>query len=339
LAKKDITKHIERMSTPSETSEDQQTYEKVNIRPKAFKDYPGQTKAKKILEVAIGASKKRKEPLDHVILHGPPGLGKTTMAEIIANEMGVKFHCVSGPALDKAGHLAGILTALEPGALLFIDEIHRLSITVEELLYSAMEDFYLDIIIGEGPTARSVRMPVAPFTLVGATTRAALLSNPLRDRFGIEIHMEYYCDDSLSDIIVRSAGLLGLKMTKDVSKTLATRSRGTPRIANRLLRRVRDMAEYKDVTDVDKGLVDDTLKVLEIDKHGLDKMDREILHVIHDRYSGGPVGIDTLAATLAEERSTLEDVYEPYLVHRGYLIRGPRGRSISKAGLEHLNLQ
>ncbi len=332
----EMNKHIERMSSPTRTSEEKSGYEKVDIRPKTFRDYPGQTKAKKILEVAIGASKKRNEPLDHVILHGPPGLGKTTMAEIIANEMGSVFHCVSGPSLDKAGHLAGILTALEPGAVLFIDEIHRLSINVEELLYSAMEDFYLDLIVGEGPTARSVRMPVAPFTLVGATTRAALLSSPLRDRFGIEIHMEYYCDQSLSQILVRSGGLLGLELAPKVSLTLASRSRGTPRIANRLLKRVRDMADYNDQPFVDDEIVSETLKVLEIDTHGLDRMDREILRVIEDRYSGGPVGIDTLAATLSEERSTIEDVYEPYLVHRGFLIRGPRGRSISELGRKRL---
>lgn len=306
------------------------------LRPTRFDDYPGQPEVKENLKVYVGAAKSRDLPLDHVLLHGPPGLGKTTLARILASELGVSFYQTSGPSIEKPGDLAGVLAGLDRGAVLFIDEVHRLSITVEEILYSAMEDFCVDILVGQGPTARTVRMPIHPFTLVGATTRMANLSAPLVSRFGIQERLEFYNDEALIEILQRHAKLSDIGLSDDGAEELARRSRGTPRIANRLLRRVRDFADYYQKDVLDREIVAATLKRLDIDSQGLDRMDRRILLTIRDRYSGGPVGVETLAATVGEQRSTIEDVYEPYLMFKGLLMRGPRGRQLSAKGLEHL---
>jgi Holliday junction DNA helicase RuvB len=328
---------IERLSIAQELIEDQQLQEKQpSIRPSSFKDYPGQEDVKKNLEVYVGASRKRERPLDHVILHGAPGLGKTTLANIIANELGVPFIATSGPAIDKPGDLAGILTGIEPGTLVFIDEIHRLSIKVEEVLYSAMEDFAIDIIIGQGASARSVRMDVAPFTLVGATTRLSLLSRPLLGRFGIQERLEFYDANALKQILFRSAKILGFQLSDEASHEIATRSRGTPRLANRLLRRVADFADMEGLVEIDRKVADLALTRQGIDSAGLDKVDRRILQIMQEQYEGGPVGIDTLAVTLNEDRDTLEDVYEPYLVYRGYIARTPRGRVLTNSAIAYL---
>ena len=325
------------MDTPS-VNEPLKSDEK--LRPARFADYPGQKQAKANLMVYVEAAKRRKQPLDHVLLHGPPGLGKTTLAQILANELGVSFHLTSGPAIDKPGDLAGILAGLEAGSLLFIDEIHRLSIAVEEVLYSAMEDFAIDVVVGQGPTARSVRMPIASFTLVGATTRIASMSAPFLSRFGIQERLEFYDDDSLSDILNRSARILDIDLVESGAISLARRSRGTPRVANRLLRRIRDFAEFEanfaEKPAVTADIVDLALKRLEIDHLGLDRMDRLILSTIHERYQGGPVGLETLAATLGEDRDTLESVYEPFLVFKGLIARGQRGRSLTDIGYKHI---
>ncbi len=307
------------------------------IRPHRFADYPGQDAVKNNLQVYVSAAKMRSRTLDHTILHGPPGLGKTTLAKIVAFELESPFYQTSGPSIDKPGDLAGILAGIEPGGVLFIDEIHRLPITVEEILYSAMEDFSVDILVGQGPSARTVRMPINPFTLIGATTRMASLSAPLLSRFGIQEHLEFYDADSLAIILKRSAAVWGLELTPEGARALAERSRGTPRIANRLLRRVRDFADFGGLDRLDEDLVDLTLNRLHIDTAGLDKMDRRIMRIMHERYQGGPVGIEALAATIGEERATIEDVYEPFLLHQGFLRRGSRGRELTPQGLAHLN--
>ncbi|MFK7822881.1 MAG: Holliday junction branch migration DNA helicase RuvB [Oligoflexales bacterium] len=306
------------------------------IRPKTFTDYPGQQAAKENLKIFVKAAVKRGKPLDHVLLHGPPGLGKTTLAHIVANELAVPFITTSGPSIDKPGDLAGILAGLEAGSLLFIDEIHRLTIQVEEVLYGAMEDFAIDIVVGQGPTARSVKMDIAPFTLVGATTKLSSLSRPFLSRFGIQERLMFYNISSLTEIIHRSTQVLGIKISDTGALEIAKRSRGTPRIANRLLRRAWDFAEVKDVREIDLLTVQEALSRLDIDSGGLDRIDREILKIIKERYRGGPVGIEAIAITLGEERATLEEVYEPFLVYQGFLSRGPRGRSLTDLGRTHL---
>jgi len=328
---------IERVSVSDETLEDQELQQRSpSIRPTRFSDYPGQDDVKKNLSVYVGASLKRARPLDHVILHGAPGLGKTTLANIIANELGVPFIATSGPAIDKPGDLAGILTGLEPGTLVFIDEIHRLSIKVEEVLYSAMEDFAIDIIIGQGASARSVRMDIAPFTLVGATTRLSLISRPLLGRFGIQERLDFYDVNSLKKILFRTSDILGFRLSDEASLEIARRSRGTPRLANRLLRRVADFAEIENLSEIDRKVADVALTRQGIDSAGLDRVDRKIIQIMRDQYEGGPVGIETLAVTLNEDRDTLEDVYEPYLVYRGFISRTPRGRMLTAAALKYL---
>lgn len=307
------------------------------LRPKLLESYAGQPKVKEQLEIFIQAARGRQEPLDHTLLYGPPGLGKTTLAQIIANEMQSNIKITSGPVLERPGDLAAILTSLAPGDVLFIDEIHRLPAVVEEILYPAMEDFRLDIFVGEGPQARSVQIPLPPFTLVGATTRAGSLSAPLRDRFGITCRLEYYSDEDLQRIVQRSAGLLGAAMDEDAALEVARRSRGTPRIANRLLRRVRDFAEVRGTAGlVSKTLANDALLSLGVDQAGLDESDRRILGAIVNFYNGGPVGLDTLAANCGEDSGTIEDAIEPYLLQRGLIARTPRGRVITASGRAHV---
>ena len=307
-----------------------------SIRPISFEEYPGQYTAKENLKVYVQAARKRKIPLDHVLLHGPPGLGKTTLANIIARELEVPFYSISGPSIDKPGDLAGILAGLERGALLFIDEIHRLNTLVEEVLYSAMEDFFIDIVVGQGPTARSVKMDVSPFTLVGATTKLSSLSRPFLSRFGIQERLMFYDQDALTKILHRSAEVFGIRLEEQSGVEIAKRSRGTPRIANRLLRRAWDFASVKDLECIDPETVNEALNRLDIDEAGLDRIDRDILKTILTRYKGGPVGIESIAITLGEERSTIEEVYEPFLVFSGFLSRGPRGRSLTEKGRLHL---
>ncbi len=306
-----------------------------SIRPKTMDEYIGQDKTKESLKVYIHAALERGEALDHCLLYGPPGLGKTTLAGIIANEMGVNIRVTSGPAIEKPMDLAAILTNLGPHDVLFIDEIHRLSRSVEEILYPAMEDFSLDIIIGKGPSAQSVRLSLSPFTLVGATTRAGLLSAPLRDRFGVIARLELYNTHDLTTIIKRSAGILGVQIEDGGAVEIASRSRGTPRIANRLLRRVRDFAQIMGDGNITKDVADKALKILEIDRLGLDAVDKRMMLSIIQNFGGGPVGLDTLAATIGEDASTIEDVYEPYLMQLGFLSRTPRGRCATKAAYEH----
>ncbi len=329
--KKNVVKVERFVSGEAGPIEEQGTFEQT-LRPSSFDDYPGQVFVKENLKTYVQAARARQRCLDHVILHGPPGLGKTTLAHIIANELAVPFHQTSGPAIDKPGDLAGILAGIEANSLLFIDEIHRLNIQVEEVLYSAMEDFCIDIVIGQGPTARTVRMPLQPFTLVGATTRLSSLSRPFLSRFGIQEKLDYYDDESICLILNRSARVLGIQLSQEGALELACRSRGTPRIANRLLRRVWDFAQVAGKSQVERAIVEFALRRLDIDRYGLDRTDREILRTISEKYGGGPVGIETLAATLGEEKSTVEEVYEPYLVHRGFIRRGPRGRSLTDLG-------
>lgn len=310
----------------------------VSLRPKTLDEYVGQVKAKENLKVYIDAARGRGEVLDHVLLYGPPGLGKTTLSNIIANEMGVNIRVTSGPAIEKQGDLAALLTNLGENDILFIDEIHRMQRSIEEILYPAMEDFTLDIIIGKGPSARSIRLPLNKFTLIGATTRAGQLSTPLRDRFGVLLKLELYTNEELAKIVARSASLLDVGITEEGAYEIASRSRGTPRIANRLLKRVRDFAQVKGTGVIDREMADYALGKLEIDKLGLDNIDRRMLETIIRFYDGGPVGLETLAATVGEEAITLEDVYEPYLMQIGYLSRTPRGRCATRLAYEHLGI-
>ncbi|MBN2865810.1 MAG: Holliday junction branch migration DNA helicase RuvB [Thiotrichales bacterium] len=318
-----------------ETEDDM--YIQPSVRPTQINEYIGQKAVREQLQLSMDAAKMRGEQLDHVLLYGPPGLGKTTLSNIIAQEMGVTLRQTSGPVLEKAGDLAAILTRLEPHDVLFIDEIHRLSPIVEEVLYPAMEDFQIDILIGEGPAAQSVKIDIPPFTLVGATTRAGLLTSPLRDRFGLVQRLEFYSDEELTQIITRSSNILGMHSELSGAQEIARRSRGTPRIANRLLRRVRDFAQVRGDGIITAPIADAALTLLEVDPLGLDKMDARYLENLIDKFDGGPVGIDSLATALGEERGTIEDVIEPFLVQQGFLVRSPRGRIASKRAYEHLN--
>ena len=308
------------------------------LRPKLFDEYVGQTKVREQLEIFIGAAKKRSEALDHVLLFGPPGLGKTTLSHIIAHELGVNMRQTSGPVLEKPKDLAALLTNLEKNDVLFIDEIHRLSPVVEEILYPALEDYQIDIMIGEGPAARSIKLDLQPFTLVGATTRAGMLTNPLRDRFGIVARLEFYTAEELARIVRRSAGLLNVPTDEEGGFEIARRSRGTPRIANRLLRRVRDFADVKGKGEITLDIANKALAMLDVDPQGLDVMDRKLLECVIHRFDGGPVGLDNIAASIGEERDTIEDVIEPYLIQQGYLQRTPRGRIATLAAYRHLGV-
>lgn len=310
-----------------------------SLRPTSLDDYIGQAKVKEALRVYIKAAKSRNESLDHVLLYGPPGLGKTTLSHIIANELGSQFKVTSGPAIEHAADLAAILTNLNQNDVLFIDEIHRLNKTVEEILYPAMEDFALDFIVGKGPSARNMRLKIKPFTLIGATTRAGMLTNPLRDRFGVICRLELYSAEELQIIIKRSAKILGVKIGDDAANEIAKRSRGTPRIANRLLKRVRDYAQVIGEGHVTKNIADKTLQVMEIDELGLDTIDRKILFTIINKFGGGPVGLDTLSATISEDATTIEDVYEPYLLQLGFISRTPRGRVALEPAYKHFGLE
>ena len=309
-----------------------------SLRPRSLSEYIGQEKAKENLSIFIDAARLRKEPLDHVLLHGPPGLGKTTLSGIIANEMGVNIRITSGPAIEKPGDLAALLTNLNENDILFVDEIHRLNRQVEEILYPAMEDYAIDIIIGKGPSANSIRLDLPRFTLIGATTRAGQLSAPLRDRFGVILRLELYTPGELAQIVTRSAGILNVPIEAEGAAEIAKRARGTPRIANRLLRRVRDFAQVRAGGVITKGVADQALTALEVDHLGLDGVDRRMLRSIIQHYGGGPVGLETLAATVGEEAVTLEDVYEPYLMQMGFLTRTPRGRCVTRLAYEHLGL-
>ncbi|HNE26599.1 MAG TPA: Holliday junction branch migration DNA helicase RuvB [Pseudomonadales bacterium] len=322
----------------SPAAQEREDHQDRAIRPRRLSDYAGQPQVREQMEIFIQAARQRSVPLDHTLIFGPPGLGKTTLANIIAAEMGVALKTTSGPVLEKAGDLAALMTSLEPGDVLFIDEIHRLSPVVEEILYPAMEDYQLDIMIGEGPAARSIKLDLPPFTLVGATTRAGLLTSPLRDRFGIVQRLEFYSVDDLTSIVARSAHLLGMQMETGSAAEIARRARGTPRIANRLLRRVRDVADVKNRGSVSTAIADAALHMLGVDHLGCDAMDRRLLLAIIEKFDGGPVGVESLAAAISEERDTIEEVLEPYLIQQGYLNRTPRGRTATKLAYAHLGI-
>jgi holliday junction DNA helicase RuvB len=326
----------DRLVTPESTQGD--STQDWAIRPKTFGEYRGQPQVSEQMTIFIDAARRRSEHLDHTLIFGPPGLGKTTLANIIANEMGVQIKTTSGPVIDKKGDLVAALTNLEAGDVLFIDEIHRLSPAIEEVLYPAMEDFQVDITIGEGPAARTLKLDLPPFTLVGATTRTGLLTSPLRDRFGIIQRLEFYQVDDLAQIILRSSNLLGVRTDQAGAQEIALRSRGTPRIANRLLRRVRDFAEVKANGHIDKAVADDALNMLKVDANGFDHMDRRLLMALIEKFDGGPVGVDSLAAAIGEERDTIEDVYEPFLIQQGFIMRTPRGRVATRHAYLHFGL-
>ena len=330
---------VEQLREVSPERQQGQERDELSIRPLSLDDFTGQKKARENLKVFIAAAKSRGESLDHVLLFGPPGLGKTTLAQIVAREMGVGFRATSGPVISKAGDLAAILTNLQPHDVLFIDEIHRLNAAVEEILYPAMEDGHLDLIIGEGPAARSVRIDLPPFTLVAATTRSGLITRPLRERFGIPLRLEFYTPEELTGIVSRAAGIIGMNLTKEGAYEIARRSRGTPRIAGRLTRRVRDFAAVDESNTVDAKVADKALSRLEVDATGLDSMDRRYMSCIVDNYNGGPVGIETIAAALSEQRDVLEEVVEPYLLQCGLIIRTPRGRMVSDSGYKYMGLK
>jgi Holliday junction DNA helicase RuvB len=310
----------------------------LSLRPRRLSEFIGQEQLKQNLSIFLQAARQRDEPVDHVLLYGPPGLGKTTLAHIIANEMDATIHITSGPAIERPGDLVGILTNLDPGSILFIDEIHRLSRTVEEILYPAMEDCKVDILIGKGPAARSIRLDVPRFSVVGATTRQGLLTGPLRDRFGIISHFQFYSPEALFEIVTRSSNILGYSIDRSGAEEIAKRSRGTPRIANRLLRRVRDFAQVEDLPTIDRAITDKACTALEIDHLGLDRIDRTLLRMMIERYKGGPVGLETLAASTGEDSTTIEDVYEPYLLQAGMIQRTPRGRTVTELAYKHLGI-
>ncbi|WP_086445243.1 Holliday junction branch migration DNA helicase RuvB [Candidatus Enterococcus lemimoniae] len=328
----------ERLLSAETTSEGEESLEK-SLRPQFLEQYIGQDKVKQELTIYIEAARNREEALDHALLYGPPGLGKTTMAMVIANEMRVNIRTTSGPAIERAGDLVAILNELEPGDVLFIDEIHRLPRVVEEMLYSAMEDFYVDIMVGQGTTAHPVHFPLPPFTLIGATTRAGMLSAPLRDRFGIISHMEYYETQDLKEIVLRSADIFQTEIVEEGAFEIARRSRGTPRIANRLLKRVRDFAQVQSNGTIDRGIADQALTLLQVDHQGLDYVDQKLLKTMIELYGGGPVGLSTLAVNISEETETVEDMYEPYLIQKGFIKRTPRGRIATALAYEHFGYE